>query len=71
MPAIKKTIYTIELMDPDTGFWKASRAFVKDETNPTGDQDAEDFRVDQIRQGIPAEYIRVASSAVNFSVSAP
>ncbi len=71
MPVLKKTIYTIELMDPDTGWWKASRTFVKDETNPNGDQDAEDYRVDQIQQGIPAEYIRVASSNMHFTVSAP
>ncbi len=71
MPSMKKVIYTIELMDPDTGYWKAHKAFVKDETNPDGDQDAEDYRTEQIRLGIPVEYIRVASSNVNFSVSAP
>ena len=71
MPALKKVIYTIELMDPDTKFWHASRSFVKDESNPDGDQDAEDYRVEQIRQGIPAEYIRVSSSNMHFTVSAP
>jgi hypothetical protein len=71
MPALKKTLYTIELQDPDTGFWHAAKTFIKDESNPNGDQDAEDYRVDQIRQGIPTERIRIMDSKFNFSVSAP
>jgi len=71
MPALKKVIYTIEIMDPDTKFWKAMRSFVKDEENPDGDQDAEDFRVARIHDGIPSEYIRVSESNMHFTVSAP